>query len=117
MRIITSVFAILFALILTACGGTDSNNDSNNDSNSDGLSVIDSIYLELLRDEIPDLNHVEDDLIINLGSEICNAFDNGMSFREMVMAGMGSEFTASEQGAMIGASIGAYCPEYEYKLN
>lgn len=113
MRIITSVFAILFALILTACGGTDSNNDSNND----GLSAIDSLYLELLRDEIPDLNLIEDDLIISLGSEICNAFDNGMSFREMVMAGMGSEFTASEQGAMIGASIGAYCPEYEYKLN
>jgi len=54
---------------------------------------------------------------LNLGNAICSALGEGTSLLEIGNIGVNSGFTPEQAGQIVGASIGALCPEYKYLVD
>ena len=71
------------------------------------------IFIDVVRGEIDYLGGSDQDLI-NLGYEICESFDYGESFSDVTIVIMDNAGVAPyDAGFIIGASVGAFCPEHE----
>jgi hypothetical protein len=55
--------------------------------------------------------------LVALGVTICQAFDRGQPFTQLMTFGPSSGFTQSETASMIGAAVGALCPEHLGELH
>lgn len=71
---------------------------------------VDAAYLDTL--DHYSVPYVSDQVAIDLGHTICEAFDTGLSLETVVRTGVDSGFTASQASYLAGAAVGAYCPEY-----
>ena len=54
---------------------------------------------------------------LNLGNAICTSLGQGSSLLEIGAVGVNSGFTPEQSGQIVGASIGALCPEYKYLVD
>jgi hypothetical protein len=82
------------------------------------LSVIDSSAsseAKKVLEQIPDYKKIA------FGKEVCQNFSKGMSFQDFaikVAQTSGNDSTTAEiAGRLAGAGVGAYCPEYSYKVH
>lgn len=74
----------------------------------------DSLYLAVLRSSRYSDDYMVDDtetMLIKIGHQVCSTFDAGASFRDTVEA-VETGFSPGASGYLIGAAVGAYCPEY-----
>lgn len=60
----------------------------------------------------PEFPGVPRSTAVNLGRAICTALDEGLSFLQVGQVGVDNGFTPEQAGTLVGASIGAFCPEY-----
>jgi hypothetical protein len=77
---------------------------------------LEQVYLLTLREQNPELTAVSDDMIVRLGHQVCETLDAGASFDQMAAAllGQGNDELA---GAVVGAAVSAFCPEYTADMN
>jgi hypothetical protein len=66
------------------------------------------------------LEQIPDHKKIAFGKEVCRSFSEGMSFEDFAMKVAqnydSSSTTVEIAGRLVGAGVGAYCPEYSDKL-
>ena len=66
------------------------------------------------------LEQIPDYQKIAFGKEVCQSFSEGMTFEDFatrVALTYGNNLTVAElAGRLVGAGVGAYCPEYSYKV-
>jgi hypothetical protein len=83
-----------------------------------------SVVRNMMEDDWPDFWAVSDDMIIDLGYEMCNVIDFAKSDEQspeetmldmalMVMEGEDPAYWADLSGAVLGAAPPAFCPEHE----
>lgn len=81
----------------------------------DGAALTESGFLAVLRDMYPELNNVSDEEIMQTSNRVCNMLDDGATPEEVLfvaVASAESESDAEAKGAIVGASVSNYCPEY-----
>ena len=81
----------------------------------DGAALTESGFLAVLRDMYPELNDVPDEEIMQTSNRVCNMLDDGATPEEVLfvaVASAESEADAEAKGAIVGASVSNYCPEY-----
>lgn len=86
-------------------------------ASADADTVNELAFIMALDDE--GITYSTEDNALALGYATCEAFDAGAGLLQVVSAGVsGSEgyYSAGEVSYITGASIAAFCPEYEYKL-
>lgn len=72
----------------------------------------DDAYLSVVRDQIPQFNNVDDDLLINAAQKACDALDVGVPATDLMQMAMDTlDLDGYDAGFFIGAGIGVYCPE------
>lgn len=93
---------VLAALALTGCG-------------SDGPSQaeMERALVEVINEEIPETVSVPDQDIIDLGESICDRLDAGENILSVAYSGVEAGFEPRQAGFIVGASVGALCPEHE----
>lgn len=119
---------VAVALVLTGCGSSDEepNYDSTFGQERQGgsferspepppdESISGQAFVAALQSEYPgEFGLVPDKELVSMGQSVCSAFDGGMSFAEAVEIGVSSGYSYPVSGYIIGASIGAMCPEHE----
>lgn len=79
--------------------------------------TVEMLFLSVLRDQEPVFAGIPDDLVLETAHATCEALDAGVSFEEIAATGIAEgSFTTAELGAMTGASVAAFCPEYEDEM-
>ncbi len=74
---------------------------------------IDQVFVSVIRQNVPSAANAPTATIISEGHNVCQAFDEGATFTQIVDAfARNSGFPISESAYFIGASVGAYCDEY-----
>lgn len=76
---------------------------SNNDINEQA-------FLTLIQSEF---GSVDDATALRLGKAVCSALDSGAGLIQVGNIIIDNGFSASEAGTLVGASVAAFCPEYE----
>lgn len=102
------------ALTLTGCGST-----STDEAIPADLPRADreSIFLMVIRDEYPtDSAGVPDDAFLELADTTCGALDDGVPYLTLLGKVADSGLDPQFGGFLIGASVSAFCPEYEDEL-
>lgn len=110
MRLLALVISLVFAL--TACNG-----GGEVESAPEPTVSIESLYLEVVREEEPDLIAVPDSNLVGLADNICEFFASGGSFEDAVYLGVESGMDIRTTAFLVGASTAAFCPEYKYKFS
>lgn len=99
-------FAVLLVFLLSACstGGREETPPQAPSS--------DEQYLETLRDEFPALRDESDESILKVTHLVCDIFDAGGSFEELVAILVDNDVSAETAGALIGGAVVHECPEH-----
>ena len=115
-----SVPAVL-VLSLTACAGNSNQATSSNDATVQEQPQYqapapskEDVFFAYVSSEFPDVDRAT---AVELGYTICQALSNGRSLLEIGQTGVNSGFTPEQAGKLVGASIGALCPEYKYLVD
>lgn len=53
---------------------------------------------------------------IDAGESVCEGLDAGLSLRAIGAVAMNAGYSASDAGYILGAAVGAFCPEYSYLI-
>lgn len=117
----TLFIAIVSALALSSCGLSSIADDSGSSPSTSQQSagrgtdgrVPDDVYVRYIRESVPVDPLSKDQDIVNLGNNVCYAFDAGMSFGDVAVTLLDSGFNPDNAGKIIGASVGAFCPEHK----
>lgn len=72
------------------------------------------VFYAYISDNFPGTSRTD---ALNLGNAICSALGQGSSLLEIGNIGVNSGFTPEQAGQIVGASIGALCPEYKYLVD
>jgi hypothetical protein len=72
------------------------------------------IYYLYISSEFPAINR---STALQLGNAICLAIGEGTGLYEIGQIGVNEGFTPEQAGKLVGASIGALCPEYKYLVD
>jgi PBP1b-binding outer membrane lipoprotein LpoB len=104
----------VIALILTLSGCQGATKTEPDPAPAPTQASTDEVFAQYVRDNIPLFSTSPDADIVELGHTICEAFDSGMSFEDILATGDAADWTAMSQ--VIGASIAAYCPEHSVEL-
>ena len=120
-KIISTIAALGLALSLAAC-----NSDPETAPEQPTATVTktvepesepldrDAMYLNLVRDEYPDLAYIPDADIIGLAKSACGALDRGASGDDVARLIL-DNISPSERESIaftVGAGVGVYCPEH-----
>lgn len=76
--------------------------------------TMDDLFLETIHEEGIFVNLT--DQAIELAEATCDTFDAGASLRQVLNVAK-ENMPSGDAAFFIGASIGAYCPEYKYMIN
>lgn len=112
-KALTIVTGLMVALSMAACGSTTEPNSKETvyvDSGSTSQTDLDAALGDLIREETG-LEGTDAEWA-SAAKATCRSFDNGTTFEEMVDAQVESGFSEYNVGFIIGASVGAYCPEH-----
>lgn len=77
-------------------------------------TIDDQAYISVLDDN--GVYYSSEQAAIDTAHAICNAFDAGRSFRQVLHAAVTGGFTQTDAASEIGAAIGIYCAENAYVL-
>lgn len=82
---------------------------------SSALMTTDDVFLTVIGDEVPGAGQQH----IDLAHTVCDALEAGNSVRSVVvtMIEAGGPLTAKQKGAILGAGVTAYCPDYTDELD
>lgn len=99
-------------------GGIDSGESSAAPDQQLTPEQKDAVYLAFLREKYPnELASISDAQIIELGKAVCSAFDSGASAEEIAVTILDNDFPAELGGAVMGAGIVTYCPQYKGEMD
>ena len=78
-------------------------------TNSWGLSqeAADDVFLETVRQTDPELGQLSDAALLAFGADVCPAVEAGNDYMDIAWPELG----AYQEGVVIGAAVGTYCPE------
>ncbi|HEY5854003.1 MAG TPA: DUF732 domain-containing protein [Aldersonia sp.] len=80
-------------------------------ASAQSYTASDLAYLAVLDDYA--ITYTSEDFAIDMGHEICYSMDQGASIYDVAVALEDySSLSDHDNGVVIGAAIGAYCPEY-----
>lgn len=82
---------------------------------ADAQTLEELAFISVLDDE--GIYYSSEDAALTVGYGICDAFDSGASFWQVVAAGVSATeggYSAGDVGFITGVSVGAFCPEYAY---
>jgi len=80
-------------------------------ASAQSYTASDLAYLAVLDDN--SITYTSEDFAIDMGHEICGAMDSGASIYDVAVALEDySSLSDYDNGVVIGAAIGAYCPAY-----
>ena len=119
------VVALVAVTVLAACSGgskpaptvtvtkTPNGSASVAPSTRAGLTnaAIDRAYLSVMRPVLPG---VKDATLKELAHDVCASFDAGSTWIQQVATIVHSGLNGHQAGELIGASTGAYCPQYSH---
>jgi hypothetical protein len=129
MRKFLVLLVALVALLSTGCtiqvdskpSETPSASASTTPSDTPDTSTedTDALFLRVVRDEYPDLKAVGDDALIQIAKDACTMLDNGANTEDLfnVFGNSGNDDVDVTMAFIIGAGIGAYCPEYTDRIS
>lgn len=69
-------------------------------------------FLTIMRKEYPQLKNTSDKVLIDAAHAVCDLYDDGKTFLDIVGMLLDSGMTAEQAGYTIGASSAAFCPNY-----
>ena len=79
---------------------------------------MDELYLQTVYDEYPYLyTQMGDTQLLQFGSLVCDAIDEGMTIAELAMMAVDSYADPEMVGFIVGAAVVAFCPENEWFLS
>jgi len=115
MRKILVALFVSLSFILVGCSDSDTGGGTGYDSNS--ISDRKALYLDLMREEIPEARNVSDSLLLDSADAVCDLFDAGGEFEDAFFIYTESGLTIHQAGTLIGGAIGYKCPEHKGVLN
>jgi ABC-type glycerol-3-phosphate transport system substrate-binding protein len=75
------------------------------------------VYIQFVRARGSyDIEVSSDETLISLGKSLCNALESGASAETVIQMGLDSNVSGDDVALILGASIGAFCPDQKYKL-
>jgi len=80
---------------------------------------IEAIYLAGAREDQPGLASAEDDGMITIGRGFCKMYDGGATTKDVtnyILKAAGWAYTVPQLTSMLGAAVGALCPQHIDKL-
>jgi hypothetical protein len=113
-KIILACVSMLF--LFTACS-TDKTETPETIESVTPTVFGDEEYANLLREEVPELSGVGDDLLVENADAACEGLDAGLTLEDLIEAGMSSGLSPEAVGALLGAGVSYQCPEYGYIFN
>lgn len=75
---------------------------------------MDGLYLDVLAEG--GVTFTSDAAAIEAGHAVCDSFDAGLTFEDIVTVGINSGSDAGDVGYTVGVAVGAYCPEHTTKI-
>ncbi len=72
----------------------------------------DAVFEDFVREEDLAANDADVEAMIELGQAICQAYDEGHDFVEIIKVATDVGFSGREAGQLNGAATAAYCPEH-----
>lgn len=103
---------MLVALSLVGCGAPA---ETTAPDSAPSISKSD-LYLNTVRDEYPELESVDDSLLITYAKNTCDLLENGASGTDIFNAVLESGIDVEVGAYITGAGVQAYCPEYSDEL-
>ncbi len=79
-------------------------------------SSIDEAFVTAMRDLAHHLDNYTDAELVGLGHADCAAFKAGLDFVTVISTAVDSGMDAYDAGALAGAAVAAYCPQYKSAL-
>lgn len=107
------IAGVVTIISLSGCGNSETDNRNvvvQERSDSD-------IFVDIVRDNVPSSSALNDRELVEFGNSICDALDDGNSLGAIGMVGVQSGMRPQDIGFIIGASVAAFCPEYEDDIN
>jgi hypothetical protein len=108
-----TVIISALALVLSGCislPADDLDGETAAPSTSQSMGIEEQVFVKIVR-EGTNLTGTDDEFI-SAGRLICNEFDRGKTFESVGYDIVESGASFEDAGFIIGASIGAFCPQY-----
>ena len=112
------IAALMLLGTLQACSATDERVDTPY-TEADYLNApptVEDLFVDVLEDEGFSGTKIE---MVDVAHDICGLFDDGVTFEDLLFYANTSIQTVAEAhdfGFFVGASIAAFCPEYESQI-
>lgn len=109
---------IVMAFSFIACGGSE-DEPTNTVTVTAGPEVPqdkEDMFLTILRDGTDFFDDVPDNEILDLGYAVCEAWDAGVTFKDIAVAAVDSGIPAGDAGYLVGAATKAFCPQHSPKI-
>ncbi len=75
------------------------------------------IYVTALRPALTPAHQGDALSMVTTGVAICQGFDAGLTLQMVGGIAMSNGFSPAEAGAIMGAAVGAFCPQHEAQLH
>lgn len=72
----------------------------------------DDVYLLAIKKEYPELENLDDQMLLDVADKNCEAFDAGLSFEDIALITINSGMDPEMGGYILGAAVGTQCPEH-----
>lgn len=125
MKRILIASVAMFSLVGCAAESSSSNNDSYTPPRETYAPApvsppetsrrsIDDVYLETIYSSYPSVRSFGDSELIELGKNICNAINNGLTLAGLATLAIQYDVDPEMLGYIAGVAIVAYCPSNEW---
>lgn len=116
-KVLGAVGGLLALIVVVGFIVNNSSNDTSTTaaSSADSSSTQDSTdvrFVTFLRDKDNWFDTMSASKMVETAHDVCSYLDSGHSTREAGELAMESGFTPTRAGYFVGATVGAYCPEY-----
>ena len=78
--------------------------------------ALDQIYLTAVREVAPEASVIPDDSLLNLAQSICDLLAAGGTKEQIFLASQTAGVDAGLAGAITGAAVITYCPQYRVEI-
>ena len=104
---------MVIALGATACGGNDSSGVDDHVVNTDAR-LSDADFATFIKNHTAAFDSSSDANIVKAAKSVCNIFDAGGNFNDVMGAISMSGVDPYDAGYLAGAGVANYCPEYQH---
>lgn len=103
------------ALVVSLSTGCSQTSELSSFEQAPDSRTTEERFLDTIHQTQPSTQNYDDDAVVGVAKLACDVFDEGGTSDDLLSAVLQTDFGVEDAGVIIGAGVGAFCPEHTSK--